>query len=378
MSLANECQRLAVGWIVLVETDSVFLTAASFAVRKAPTTLVAPVAGEISDRVPRSRLLAVTALYKAAIVALLGFTTLSGGADVTWLFVLVALGGLAQPFEISGTQGLITDIVPRPQAMRALALQSTGAKAVGALGSLVGGLAIAGFGATAPFLVGAGVFVVAAVGMMTIPPGKRDAHTRLVVHPRLLVESVRALIGLAGRPVIRTLLVTAFVVEVFGFAFGAVLPTVARDVLGADARGLGALSLMVGLGSVVGMVGLALAGDVQKKGRLLIGVTIGYGAALVALAASNVFAASLLIVMGVGAMAALFDAIQWTLLQQRVPDDLRGRVIGGWVLAISFGWVGQLALGAASQVVGVQWALAAAGAMVAVTGVAACGRLWDR
>ena len=61
-----------------------------------------------------------------------------------------------------------------------------------------------------------------------------------------------------------------------------------------------------------------------------------------------------------------------------MPDDLRGRVIGGWVLAISFGWVGQLALGAASQVVGVQWALAAAGAMVAVTGVAACGRLWDR
>jgi predicted MFS family arabinose efflux permease len=378
MSLANECERLAVGWVVLIETDSVFLTAASFAVRKAPTTLVAPVAGEISDRVPRSRLLAVTAFYKAIIVALLGFTTLNGGAGIGWLFVLAALSGLARPFEVSATQGLITDIVPRRQAMRAMALQSTGAKAVGALGSLVGGLAIAGFGATAPFLAGAGVFMVAAAAMMTVPRGRRAAHAPIVLHPRILLEAVQALAGLGRRPVVRTLLFTAFVVEIFGFAFGSVLPVVARDVLDVEARGLGALSLMLGLGSVVGMATLATFSDLPRKGLLLVAVTICYGVTLVVFAASGIFAVSLVVVMGVGAMAALFDAIQWTLLQQHVPDDLRGRVIGGWVFAISFGWVGQLALGAASHAFGVQWALGAAGAMVAVTGVAAYGRLRDR
>ena len=55
---------------------------------------------------------------------------------------------------------------------------------------------------------------------------------------------------------------------------------------------------------------------------------------------------------GVGAMAAAFDAMQW----------MRGRAIGGWVFAIGFGWVGHLALGAATETFGVQWALAATGA----------------
>ena len=50
---------------------------------------------------------------------------------------------------------------------------------------------------------------------------------------------------------------------------------------------------------------------------------------------------------------------------------MRGRAIGGWVFAIGFGWVGYLALGGAAETFGVQWALAATGAMVVLTGLAA-------
>ena len=83
------------------------------------------------------------------------------------------------------------------------------------------------------------------------------------------------------------------------------------------------------------------------------------------------FPLSLVLITGVGAMAAAFDAMQWILLQQHVPDHMRGRAIGGWVFAIGFGWIGHLALGGAAAAFGVQWALAAAGAMVLLTGAAA-------
>ena len=76
MALATHVERLAVSWFVLVETDSVFLTAASFAIRKIPSSLIAPLAGDASDRLPRSRLLVATALYKAAIVLLMGWLSL--------------------------------------------------------------------------------------------------------------------------------------------------------------------------------------------------------------------------------------------------------------------------------------------------------------
>ena len=50
MSLAVQAERLAVSWFVLLQTDSVFLTAVSFAIRKVFGSLMAPFAGDLSDR----------------------------------------------------------------------------------------------------------------------------------------------------------------------------------------------------------------------------------------------------------------------------------------------------------------------------------------
>ena len=371
IALANQCERLAIGWLVLAQTDSVFLTAASSAARKALGSLVAPVAGHISDGMSRSRLLAATALYRAGIVALLGLLTLNRVDHLGWVFILAALSGIGEYFEIPATQGLITDTVPQRLAMQAVTLQSTGARAVGALGSLVGGLSIAAFGEAVPFFTSVGVFLIAAVVMRTMPRGRKAGHPSRIVSRGILLEAGKALIALIRLPIVRTLLLVAFVVEMFGFAYGAVLPSLARDVLLVDADGLGALTLMAGCGGVIGVATLTTLAYFPRRGRLLIGVTLGYGLALIGFAASRTFLLSTVLIMGVGAMAAAFDAMQWTLLQQHVPDELRGRAIGGWAFAISFGWIGQLALGALSQIVGVQWALAGAGGLVILTGVAA-------
>ena len=131
------------------------------------------------------------------------------------------------------------------------------------------------------------------------------------------------------------------------------------------------LSMMTGFGSLAGVMVLTALGNVRRKGLLLIGITLGYGAFLLALAASGVFPLSLVLITGVGAMAAAFDAMQWTMLQQHVPDEMRGRAIGGWVFAIGFGWVGYLALGGAAETFGVQPSLAATGMMVMLTALLA-------
>ena len=86
LALATQCERLALGWLVLSATDSVFLTAASFAVQKAPGSLVSPLAGYMSDHLSRSKMIAATAIYKAVIVVLLGFLALA-------FWVLLIFGG---------------------------------------------------------------------------------------------------------------------------------------------------------------------------------------------------------------------------------------------------------------------------------------------
>jgi hypothetical protein len=48
---------------------------------------------------------------------------------------------------------------------------------------------------------------------------------------------------------------------------------------------------------------------------------------------------------------------------------MRGRVIGGWIFAIGFGWVGHLGMGAVGEVLGVRWALAINGMALALLGL---------
>ena len=132
IALAVWTERLAVGWLILTETESVFLTAASFAARQAPGLIAAPLAGAISDRMPRNRLLGIAAAYRALLLALLAIFALSGLEPFWIAFVLIALAGVGHAFETPSTQALVTDS-PRRAAMNAVALQSGGARGVGAL-----------------------------------------------------------------------------------------------------------------------------------------------------------------------------------------------------------------------------------------------------
>ena len=371
IALAAWTERLAVGWLILTETDSVLLTAASFAARQAPGLIAAPLAGAISDRMPRHRLLAIAAAFRALLLTLLAIFALSGLEPLWVAFVLIALAGVGHSFETPATQALVTDAVPRRAAMNAVAVQSVGARGVGALGGLIGGIVIASYGVPAAMFAGAVVSLIGGLVVGTMRPvASRTPHTdrRDTSVLRDVVDGLRVMFSV---PLVRTLLALAVLVEMFGFAYHSVLPAVARDVLDVGEVGLGALSMMAGFGSLAGVLALTAIGNVRRRGLLLIGITLGYGAFLLLFASSGVFPLSLVLITGVGAMAAAFDAMQWILLQQHVPDHMRGRAIGGWVFAIGFGWVGYLALGGAAETFGVQWALAATGALVVLTGLAA-------
>ena len=163
----------------------------------------------------------------------------------------------------------------------------------------------------------------------------------------------------------------ALLVEVLCFSYASVLPVLARDRLGLDESDLGTLTAMAGFGSFLGALGLTALSEYRRKGLVLIGVAALYGAGVLTLGLSSLFALSIVVITVVGMMAALFDGLQWGLLQENVPDALRGRAMGGWVLAVGFGWIGHLELGAVSDVIGVHWALAIHGALIiVVAGVA--------
>ena len=251
-ALGHWGERLAVGWVVLVETESVFLTAATFAVRQAPQIIAAPIGGAISDRFTRGKILFFANLYKLGIFALLAYIA-ANGLEPLWLaFVLLAFSGIGSSFELPSTQGLVTGSVPRKLRMNAVAVSSTGARAIGALGALASGFAIESLGVPTT-LVGAGL-ILASAGTFALIIDRGSAIQKRVRTGTIFGDITDGLRMMWQIPVVRVILLTAVVVEIFGFAFGSVMPAVARNVLNVDASGLGTLSLMQGIGSVIGTV----------------------------------------------------------------------------------------------------------------------------
>lgn len=360
-------ERLAVGWFVLDSTGSVFLAALSFAVRSAPNMLAGAFGGAIADRFARPRVLMTTAALKALLLFTIGGIVLAGVGSAVPMLVLVVLMGVARASDTPSMQALITDIVGVQRATSTISLHTFGVRGVGLLGSLTGGVLLARVGPGAVFLLAAGAMCMASFVYSLV----RAERTATGARRALWSDAIDGLRQILRIPVVLTLLLLALGVEVFAFSFQSLLPALAQRVLHVDAAGLGTLTFATGLGGVLGTIVLLQLADTVRRGRLLVIVMFVFAAALVALAASDRFELSLLLLLVIGATAAMFDALQWALLQASVPDDVRGRVIGAWMTAIGFGWLGPVTLGATAEALGTQWAVACGGAVVLALAVAA-------
>lgn len=371
VALGIWAERLAVGWLVLEQTDSVLLSAATFAAGSAPSIIAAPIGGAVADRFPRNRLLPITALIMVALILLITLVALNGFSNPWPIFVLIAIHGVVNSFDMPAKQGLITDIVPREARMNAISVHSVGTRAVSAAGALASGIIAEFVGIPAALLAAAGSILIGGVVILFVPTIQTTVRQTGASAARIFKDAIVGIRSMMRIPTVSTLLWMAIVVEIFGFAYDSVMPAMARDELKVAESGLGILRFAAGLGAVAGAIALSFLGDFRRKGPLLLGIAMGYGIGLIGVAASPHLIMALLLVMMVGAAASMFDAMEWTLLQANVPNRLRGRAIGGWVFAIGFGWIGHLAMGAVGDAFGVRWAIGGAGLIVAATSVIA-------
>ncbi len=362
--------RLTVGWFVFDQTDSALLTAVSFTMQSAPGLVVAPFGGAIADRIDRRYVLAGAALVKGITALGLAFVAVDGIDSVWPVIALLAVAGAMTSFELPSSQALIPDVIGPKDAMNGIAVCSVGLRAISAFGALTGGFLLELYGAPVAFLTSALLHWVAATIVIRLRVPSRPIHPDT---PRrsFVADTKEGLRIMASLPTVRALLVMTLLVEVLCFSHASVLPVLARDRLGLDESDLGTLTAMGGFGSFLGALCLAGMSEYRRKGLMVIVVAALYGASILALGLSDLFMLSIVVITIVGMMAAMFDALQWGLLQANVPDAMRGRVLGGWMLAVAFGWIGHGELGIVSDAIGVHWAYVINGGLIIAVAVVA-------
>jgi MFS family permease len=132
---------------------------------------------------------------------------------------------------------------------------------------------------------------------------------------------------------IRAVLIVLGLVSLVGFPYAVLLPVVARDVLGGDARTLGVLTSSAGLGALLGTFYLASRSTVRGIGRVIAGACCLFGTGLIAFSLSRDVRMSSVVLLFTGFGVVVTSAGINTFLQTLVEEEMRGRVMSLFTMA---------------------------------------------
>lgn len=317
--------------------------------RVLPTMLLGPVAGVFADRWDRRRLLIATDIGRAAVFLVLPFAQ-----DVWALFLATIVIEIMATLFIPVRDAVVPTLVPRGQLVQANQLSllaSYGTLPLGgfafaavvvATGSAVGDATGWQFVQQRPEVVAiwlnAGTFLASAWFISRIPGitgrGKRLAEGT-DDRPGAWQEFVEGMRFLANHPLIRALV---FGVMTAGMAAGSIIAigVAFTQVLNAGDDGFGIMQGVVGTGLVVGILATSWLEPRFGRTRLFAPAVLLAGVALVATALIPRLDLAMVpaAIMGFGGGVAFLTG--YTVLQESVSDDMRGRTFGAFNTAVRF------------------------------------------
>jgi MFS family permease len=363
-------QTVAQSWLVYKITgSSLRLGAVGFA-SQIPVFLLAPIGGMVADRVNRHRIVIATQAAAMMLALILAALTLTNRITVPQIFILAALLGVVNAFDIPGRQSFLVDMVGREDLMNAIALNSSMFNGARVIGPAVAGILVARIGEGWCFFANgvSYIAVIAGLLMMHIDCPRRSTSNSPLAD---IIEGFRWVSQTAP---IRVLLLLLGLVSLVGMPYTVLMPVFADRILHGGARGLGILMGFTGIGALLGALTLALRSGIRGLGRLVALTCAGFGVSLIVFAFSRYFWLSAFLLIPVGFCIMLQMACSNTLIQSMVPDALRGRVMAVYsMMFMGMAPFGALLGGAIADRVGAPIAVAS-GAVASIAGAIAFGR----
>lgn len=362
--IGSQMQIIVVGWHVYEITGDALLLGLTGAFRAVPLIMFGLFGGAIADRVDRRRVIVVTQSSGLVFAALLGVLTTTGQVTAWWIYALTFLTTLASAFEGPARQAMIPAMVPRHHITNAVTLNVILRQTANIVGPGVGGLMLAYVGGpAAAYFFNAASFLVVVVAMFLIKAKTAPAQTRLSV-----LESMHEGLRFLGRsPLIISVLVLDLLATILG-AYRALLPIIAKDILGVGPEGYGLLAATPSAGAVLGSTTILTRGDMRHKGWWILAATFLYGVWLALFGLSSTFWLSIALAGMLGVFDTIAETIRSAVMQLATPDELLGRVMsvgqmvfqGGpstgyliaGVLAAALGAPGALLVGSVACVLG--------------------------
>ncbi len=337
--------RVAQDWLVLTEltpNSSVALGIVT-GLQFAPLVLFAPLAGVITDRFAKRRILFITQTAQALISVLTGVLVVTGSVELWHIYLLAFAQGVATALDNPARQTFVSEMVPHDSLSNAVGLNSASFNGARLIGPGVAGLVIAAIGTGPAFFINGISFAAVLLALSKMRPGELTPAPR----HRGKGQIREGLRYVRGRPDLVLIMALVFVLGTFGMNFQMTTALMATAVFHKGAGGYGLLGSIMAIGSL--SAALLSARRENPRLRILLVALSAFvvASAAAALAPSYFWFAVLLIPVGLSALTVITTAT--AMVQLSVDPAMRGRVMalymavfmGGTPLGSPLiGWIG--------------------------------------
>jgi MFS family permease len=353
-------QRIAMPWMVYHMTGSALLLGIVSFAGQIPSFLLSPLAGVLTDRMSRYRVLVVSQILSMIQAFVLAGLTLSGAIQIWQIIVLSVSLGCINAFDVPARHSFVIDMLEKKEDLgNAIALNSLMFNGARLIGPSIAGLILASAGEGICFLLNAVsfIFVVASLLMMKLK------YREVKIHDSMMLKDLRE--GLRytfGFPPIKHLIYLLGTVSLMGMSYSVLMPVFAKEILHGGSHTYGFLMGAAGFGALLGALFLASRKTVILLGSIVPAAAVLFGSGLIILSFSRSFALSLVLMVFIGLGMMMQAASSNTILQTITDDDKRGRVMSFYTMAVmGTAPFGSLMAGALAKIIGAPWTMFAGG-----------------
>lgn len=343
-------QSTALGYLVYELTNSpAYLGYVGFA-SGVPILMFSIYAGVVADRVPRRNLILITQIAMMILAFILAGLVFSSLVQPWHIILLSFLLGICNAFDGPARHAFVSELVEREDLTNAIALNSTLFNSALVVGPAVAGFTYAFVGAAWCFTLNGISFIGVIIALLMIKlkvfqiPEKRKSAISEIMEGFRYIRS---------KEIIIILLSGLVIVSILGGGMVTLIPAWAVNILGGDVTTNGFLYSFRGIGALVGALMIASTGKQPIRGKFWSAGSFILPSAMFAFSFIRWMPLSFVLMIVVGwAFMIQINSIN-AMIQTRIDDQIRGRVMGVYSLMIMGGMpIGSLLIGSAASIIG--------------------------
>ncbi|WP_327118922.1 MFS transporter [Streptomyces sp. NBC_01341] len=300
-----------------------------------PLVLLGLYSGAVADTVDRRKLGLFSAGGSFLLSVALAAVTFAGVEHVGLLYAVVALQAVCFALNSPARSSMIARLLPAGQLPAANALNAMTSTTGGLAGPMLGGIIVGWWGYRAAYTVDAVTFTASLYAMWRLPsmlPDRKEGEQGKAGRASVL-DGLRFL---GTRPNLRMTFFSDLSAMVLAQP-RALFPVVAVVWFGGDARTTGLLVAAPAFGALLGSVFSGWLSRIRRHGLAVLISVACWGAAIAVFGLTRQLWPGLVLLALAGCADSISMVFRNTMLQAAVPDEMRGRLQGVFIVVVAGG-----------------------------------------